>query len=171
MQETTIEEIMQKAREFQEQGKKWHFHMLTPDCVFNDHKDKHALVLEDETGSQTYVTYSDKRYMEQGQVLVKMIHGDRVLSDEPSDESMEGQEEGNTEGMQEMLDKARKLNEQGIRWHHHVFFPDCVFNRHKGNWCIVFEDKETNKIIESVSESEPKENLRKIEVLFYSQKE
>jgi hypothetical protein len=164
MQKMSIEEIMQKAKEFQEEGKKWHFHMLTPDCMFNERKDKQAFILENETDSQNFVTYSDKRYMEQGQTLVKMLHGNQILKDK----MLEEKEDKN---IKLMVQKAKNLNKRGINWHHHMLFPDCIFNKHKGKWCIVFEDKSTGKLIESVSDNEPKENLRKIEILYYAQKE
>lgn len=162
MEETNIKELIEKAKEFQKQGKKWHFHMLTPDCVFNERKDKNAFILENETDKQSFVVYSDERYMEQGQILVKMLHGKEILKED----SMKQEDEN----IKLILEKAKKLNEEGIHWHHHMLFPDCIFNKHKGKWCIVFEDKEENKVIESISEYEPKENLRKIEVLFYAQK-
>ena len=113
MQETTIQEIIQKAKDFQKQGKKWHFHMLTPDCTFNQRKDKQAFILENETDSESYVTYSDKRYMEEGKMLVKMIHGDSIVSEEP----IESQED---ENINKIVEKAKRLNEQGIHWHHHM---------------------------------------------------
>lgn len=163
MIETTIDEIMQKAREINGQGKKWHFHMLTPDCIFNQRDDKQAFVLENRTDKETYVAYSEERHMEQGKTLVSMLHGDSIISDE----KMDGQI---NENIERIISKAKELNERGIHWHHHMFFPDCIFNEHKGKWCIVFEDKETDKTIESVSDEEPKEGLRRIEVLFYNQK-
>ena len=70
MKEITIEQAEEKAKEWQSQGKKWHFHMLTPDCVFNENKEKHAFVLENRTDDETFVVYSEKRYMDLGQKLV-----------------------------------------------------------------------------------------------------
>ncbi|MFC2143628.1 hypothetical protein ACFLQN_04490 [Candidatus Aenigmatarchaeota archaeon] len=163
MEETSIEDIMEKARSFQKQGKKWHFHMLTPDCTFNEKKDKHAFVLENVTDSETYVVYSDTRYMEQGQELVKMIHGDKITESSST--------ESDDDSISEILEKAKQLNEKEVHWHHHMFFPECEFNKHKGKWCIVFEDNEEGKIIEFLSDSEPTENLKKIEALYYAQKE
>ena len=162
MQEITIDEVMEKAKQWQKEGKKWHFHMLTPDCMFNEKKDKHAFVLENSTDNEVFVVYSDERYMEQGQELVKMIHGDEIMS--------EGSKPIEDENIKIILEKAKRFNEQGIHWHHHMLFPDCIFNKHKGKFCIVFEDKEEGRIIEAVSDEEPKENLNKIEVLYYQQK-
>lgn len=165
MIELTIQELVKKAKELHTQGKKWHFHMLTPDCMFNQRKDKHAFVLENTTDSGVFVTYSDRRYMKEGQELVKLIHGESILDKNRQDSGKEDR------SMNVMLERARELNEKGIHWHHHMLFPDCIFNKHKGKWCIVFEDKEKNKIYECISEEEPLESLRKIEVLYYAQKE
>jgi hypothetical protein len=168
MQEISIEELIEKAKGFQRAGKKWHFHMLTEDCKFNERKDKNSFVLENETDSENFVVYSEKRLMEEGKELVKILHGEKILEE---NENKEKSREVEDKNIKLMLEKAEKLNEKGIKWHHHMLFPNCIFNKHKGKWCIVFEDKEESKVIESISEKEPTENLRKIELLYYAQKE
>jgi hypothetical protein len=70
-----------------------------------------------------------------------------------------------------ILERAKQLNSQGKRWHHHMLFPICRYNRHSGKWVIVFEDRKANGIIESLSDDEPKGDLRYIETLFYQQKQ
>lgn len=164
MNEATIEEIMEKARKLQKQGKRWHFHMLTPDCVFNKRKDKHAFVLECGSDSQSLINYSDKRHMEKGKILVRMLHGSEIVSEKAPERAL-------SRNVHIMIEKATELNKRGIRWHHHMLFPDCIFNKNKGEWCIIFEDKETGRVIESVSDCEPTGDLRRIESLFYAQKE
>ncbi len=164
MKEIIIQELLKKAKQLQEQGKDWHFHMLTPDCIFNVRSDKHAFVLENRTDNETHVVYSDERYMEVGQKLVKMLHGNEILDEN------KGTSKLRDEKIQIILQKAKELNERNIPWHHHMLFPDCIFNKHKEKWCIVFEDPEEDKTIEFVSDREPKEVLRKIEILYYKQK-
>ena len=99
----TIKELVEKAKGFQRDGKKWHFHMLTPDCMFNQRKNKHAFVLENTTDSEVFVTYSEKRYMKEGQDLVKLIHGESILEDKETGESKED------ESIKIMLERAREL--------------------------------------------------------------
>lgn len=164
MIETTIEDIVQKAKQFQSEGKKWHFHMLTPGCTFNE-SNRQALVLENTTDSETYVVYSESRHMAEGKELVQLLHGASVVSGEGT-----GSPENN-EAVNEMARRAEELNEKGIHWHHHMLFPDCIYNKHKGSWCLMMEDPETGKTLEHVSKAEPKDALRRIEVLFYAQKE
>lgn len=170
MQEISIEKIMEKAEIFHKGKRKWHFHMLTPNCMFNK-RNKHAIILENETDSQSFVTYSDKQPTKKARILVKMLHGGSVISGDSGEERRKKDDENTeTENMQTILKKAMLLNEKGVSWHHHVLFPNCMFNKNKGRWCIVFEDTETGKVMEYVSFSEPKENLKKIEALFYAQK-
>ena len=162
MHEVSIEKIMKKAAELKGAGKKWHFHMLTPDCTLNEDKRRHAFVLENETDSETLVEYSSKRRMAEGKKLVKMLHGNEILGSSDS-RAEKGRE------FELMLKKAEELNRKGIHWHHHLLFPNCVFNRHNGKWCLIMEDRESGATIESLSKAEPKEKLKKIESLFYAQ--
>ncbi|UCD04565.1 MAG: hypothetical protein JSW73_02950 [Candidatus Woesearchaeota archaeon] len=164
MIEMTIEEMIERAKQLQAEGKKWHFHMLTPDCMFNENKTKNAFVLENETDEESYVNYSDDRHMREGQMLVKMLHGNAILGTD----SLSSQE---NEKLKDILQKAKEYNDKEIHWHHHMLFPNCIYNKHRGKYCIIFEDPNTNKLTELVYDAEPQDDLRKIEVLFYKQKE
>jgi hypothetical protein len=165
MQETTVDEIKNKAKDFSTSGKKWHFHILTPECQLNE-KGGYALVLENTTDNEAYVSYSDEPYMDIGKELVKLLHGDDVVKDDKE----ESQESKPSPQVQEILKRAKRLNNQGKSWHHHMLFPGCRFNKHSGKWAIIFEDKEAGEVIESVSDDEPKGDLKHIETLFYQQK-
>jgi len=163
MQELPIFELMEKAREFQKSGKKWHFHILTPICRFNEIKNKHAFVLENESDRTAFVTYSEKRHFDQGKELVKLIYGESIFEAIPAVDPS-----APSEKIKKMIENAKLFNKNGIPWEHHLFFPSCVFNKHVGKWVMVFESRE--EIIESITEEEPIEDLRKIEVLYYLQK-
>ena len=162
MKPIKIQELVEKAKQLQAECKKWHFHMLTPDCVFNERKDKQAFVLENESDSEVFIVYSNERYMKEGKELVRLIHGNSIINEDLKPKITD-------KNVELMIEKAKKLNENGTSWHHHILFPNCMFNKHKGKWCIVFEDKEQNKILEAVSDDEPKDNLRAIEILYYKQ--
>ena len=58
--EINKEEIVKKVRDLASKKKKWHFHFLTPNCIFNK-KDKFALVLEDEEEKASYICYFDEK--------------------------------------------------------------------------------------------------------------
>ena len=164
MLKTSVEQIKQKAREFAQNNKRWHFHILTLECQLNETRE-FALILENITDNEEFVSYSDKPYMGLGEELVKLLYGSDVITD--NQEKKLGEP---SISVKKMLKRAKELNQKGVFWHHHMLFPGCKFNQYKDKWVIVFEDKEQGKIIESISDIEPKNDLRHIERLFYSQK-
>ncbi|VVB98762.1 Uncharacterised protein [uncultured archaeon] len=161
MKKTTISKLVKKAVSLQERGKNWHFHMLSPACSFNRRKDMHAFVLE--SSSESYVAYSKKPYNKYGKSLVKLLHGSKILGKKGTRKSIGRR-------VRRMLELAKRYNKDGMLWHHHMLFPNCILNGHKGKWCILFEDEPKGGKIESVSKTEPTESLRRIELLFYSRK-
>ncbi|TKJ17434.1 hypothetical protein CEE44_02765 [Candidatus Woesearchaeota archaeon B3_Woes] len=58
--EINREEIVKRVRELADAKKKWHFHFLTPNCIFNN-KEKFALILEDEEKKESYVCYFNEQ--------------------------------------------------------------------------------------------------------------
>lgn len=161
MKETTIEDVLSKAESWHAQGMSWHIHMLTPSCVFNERTDKHAFVLENGTLGEAYVVYSDEPHTEADQKLLFMIHGDDILDEE------KGATDSSNLKMQIIIEKARRLNEAGLPWHHHMLFPDCVFNKHEGKWSIAFESEADGEFLEVLYDEEPVDDLRRIEILFF----
>ncbi len=164
MKQATIEEIRRLAKRFSELDKKWHFHILTPECQLNE-TGNYALVLENITDSDTYISYSDKPYMGTGEELVKLLHGADVMKGENEEKKSDPSEQ-----VIKLLVRAKELIKEGVFWHHHMLFPKCKYNKHGDKWVIVFEDADKGEIIESISEHEPKNDLQHIEALFYSQK-
>jgi len=110
------------------------------------------------------VVCSDEPYLGVGRELVKLLHGDDVVKDEPEENIVPPSEQ-----VGRLLVRAKQLTEKEKFWHHHMLFPGCKYNKHGNKWVIVFEDQEQGKIIESVSENEPKSDLQHIERLFYNQ--
>lgn len=163
MEECSLESVVEKAKLWRAQGKSWHFHLLTPDCVFNTRHHGYAMALENETDGQAYVAYSDQSPMEVDHELVILLYGDEILAEEKITSAP------TNEQMQLILKKARELNERGTLWHHHMLPPVCIFNSHKGQWNVFFEDKKVNKVVEAVYDDEPVDDIRQIEVLFFAQ--
>lgn len=164
MKKTGVGELRQIAKELASSGKKWHFHILTPECQLND-SDKCAFVLENADDNEAWVCYSDQPQMDLGKELVKLLHGNDVVKGEGEEIEIPPSPQ-----VKELLKRASDLNRRGKFWHHHMLFPGCRFNKYKGKYVIVFEDQEKGEIIESVSDGEPKCDLQHIERLFYSQK-
>lgn len=162
MEQTKTQEIIKKAREFKDQNFKWHFHILTPECQLNK-SGKYSLILEDNTNNEIYSYDFEEKPMDIGKELLQLLHGKTILQKEETSTKKISPE------VEKILKKAKELNSQGIFWHHHMIFPDCTFNKHNGKWVIILEDQESGKILESVTETEPKEDLKLIETLFYQQ--
>lgn len=165
MKNATIDEIRQKTKDFSATGKKWHFHILTLDCQLNE-KGGYALVLENTSDNEAFVCYSDEPYMDVGKELVKLLHGDDVVEDDKEKPRVSKP----SPKVEKILERAKQLNTKGKSWHHHMLFPGCKFNKNTDRWTIIFEDKEADEVIESVSNDEPKGDLQLIETLFYQQK-
>jgi hypothetical protein len=165
VKEISVHELVQKASELERDGKRWHFHILTPECQLNE-TDKYALVLENTSDDEAFVCYSDEPYMDIGKELVKLLHGDDVVADDYKD----GQLSDPSEQIRIVLSRAKKLNESGESWHHHMLFPGCRFNNSNSKWALIFEEKGASEVIESISEDEPKNDLQHIEKLFYQQR-
>ncbi len=162
MKEASVEEIENKVDDCIKNTKKWHFHILTPSCKFNELQ-KYALFFENPTNNEVLVSYSEEPEVEVGKELAKKLHGDKVL-----DEQSETQEP--SLGVRKILDRIKELNADGKAWHHHMFFPDCIFNTNRGKWTIILEDPDRGQLLEVVSDKEPKDDLKHIEILFYQQK-
>ena len=158
--EIDIEEIKQKAQGFAREGKSWHFHILTPECQLND-SGRFAFVLENATDHQVFVTYSDIPYLDVGKQLVQLLHQDvLVKKNKPAKPSP---------AAAKIIKRAKDLTSQGKLWHHHMLFPDCIFNN-SGKWMVIFEDLENKKTLKALSDQEPFSDLKEIETLYYQQK-
>jgi hypothetical protein len=158
--EVSISEIKQKAYQFSREGKSWHFHILTPECKLNK-SGRYAFVLENTTDKEVFVTYSDVPYMDVGRQLVQLLHqGILEKKAKPVKPSP---------AAKKIIERARELTSQGKLWHHHMLFPDCIFND-SGKWMIIFEDLENKKILKALSDEEPLSDLKQIETLYYQQK-
>lgn len=164
MQEVELATIRTRALAYNEAGKVWHFHILSPTCKFNT-TDKYAFILEQPASKESLVYYSDQAEKELGQVLSPLLH--RVKA--------EGEIETNTtstlsETSQKIIKRAETLNKEGLDWHHHVLFPGCTFNTHSPKFVLILEDPETNELLESLSDQEPTGDLKYMEPLFYARK-
>jgi len=161
-EESSALQILQRARELSQLKKSWHFHILAPGCLLNTRKD-YSLILEIPSENAFLVSYSNKKPMAAGKELVKLLHGSDVVQEAPP------QVLAKSAGVEALLERVQKIHERGEFWHHHMLFPDCVFNKNKGKWSLILEDPQTKEVLESVTNAEPKEDLKQVETLFYGQ--
>jgi hypothetical protein len=160
MQVITIEQARAKARELQQMGQEWHFHVLFPGCVFNTQIHQYAFVLEDRSSDRTYVTYSDQGFAEISQELLKLHYGENILKT-PVSGSLR------SDPASDLLIQCREFQRNHIAWHHHMLFPDCILNQHHGKWNLVLESGEAGMNINEVYEVEPLDVLRELEIGYF----
>lgn len=163
MIETSEQEIITKAHTLVESNNSWHFHLLTPDCVFNE-KGGFVLVLEDSGKGEQYFNHSETKQEETSKLLLELLHG--IKADGAQNVSVSGQI---SEVVKKMEIRAKELIDKKIPWHHHALFPDCMFNDQRGKWKIILEDPETKEVLESITNTKPEADLKIIEPLFYHQ--
>lgn len=166
MQKVSVKKILKTAEKLKKHGKKWHFHLLTPGCVFNEEK-MFALILENSMDGVQLVHHSLKKPAGAGKKLVEMLHG--AITKNPSTRSSRSGLKLSAK-VNKMIERAVELNNKGFAWHNHLLFPDCIFNHDTRYWTLVFEDPLNGEVIKDMSKVEPKEALKKIEPLFYAQK-
>jgi hypothetical protein len=164
MRQVTIKKVISEAKELDKEGKKWHFHILTPGCVYNT-KVKFALVLENSTDDKQFFAYTIRKPAKAGEKLVKLLHGKKITK--PTVKKLKKTVDPKVE---QMVKRAVELNSKGFAWHHHVLFPECTFSQDKRYWTLVFEDPLNGEVLESRSKDEPKDAIKKLEPLFYAQK-
>ena len=162
MQTATLDEIKAVAIRLHDQGLVWHFHILTPGCALNE-TNRCVFVLEDLDAARAFAYYSDQPQKALGKELSALLHGAKILENTPVDASyVPG------EAVKQMVERAQALNKQEATWHHHVLFPQCRFNKHLGQWNLLFEDLQNHITLESSSLAEPVGDLNLIEPLFYA---
>jgi hypothetical protein len=159
MIETTLSDIQSKAKDYHHTQVEWHFHIMSPTCVYNK-SDKFAFILEGPEA--TFVHYSDKAEKELGQELAPLLHGEKVLDSVSTDAKYVPSPE-----VSSIINRAKQLNRDSKTWHHHMLFPNCMFNQHKPKYALILEDPETNDLLSSLSDVEPTNDLKQIEGLFY----
>ncbi|MDP3741715.1 MAG: hypothetical protein Q8R15_00195 [Candidatus Micrarchaeota archaeon] len=149
---------IRKASRWQRGKVAWHFHLLSPGCLFNPTK-THELFLESSKGN--YVVRSHGTLTEIAKHLVQLLHGRDIteFSSSPASGTVE-----------KLLKQAKELNQRRVKWHHHLLFPHCMFNKKWGKWILAFEDPLNNKLTELVYPHFPEKDLRKVENLFYGQR-
>ncbi|MFC1600625.1 hypothetical protein ACFL25_00940 [Patescibacteria group bacterium] len=166
MKKISSAKLVKTAKKLNEECKRWHFHILAPGCKFNKDK-RYALILENTSDKEEFVHFCLKKPSRTGKKLVEMLHG-KGISKKKKKEVHKKLKKLSAK-VEKMIKRATELNAKGFSWHHHVLFPDCMFNKDSRYWTLVFEDSLNHEVIEERFKDEPIEALLKIEPLFYAQ--
>ncbi len=161
--EATLDECVAAAERFATRGDNWHNHVLKPDCVLNARPGLYALVIENNTTGEILVCYSTVNHIDAEQHIVKLRHGDAILCGSGATAAVSDETD-----QEPLLDRIRALALEQTDWHHHMYFPDCVFNPNPGQWSISLEAQGQLEDVDLVSADEPFDVLREIEDLFFS---
>ncbi len=162
MQEITIDQAREKTSTWKKEGKAWHFHVLFPDCIFNTQNKKYAMVLEDRTSGETFVVYSVDGFAKISQEFLKLIYGDDILKTRAGADSKD-------KPSSKLLAQAKIFKQNEVVWHHHMLFPDCIFNDHPGKWNIVMEGSGEKRTYSGVYDEEPVDEFQQIEIEYFKQ--
>lgn len=158
-------ELRKIGETLQAEGLPWHMHMFSPGCILNGRPDANAIFLEDTARGRSYVTYSPTPLVETARYLAELVHGKEATAPPASDES-----DPRCSVVGAMVVRAKELMARGRHWHHHIFFPSCVFNPQPGNWTMIFEDPDTGEVLTSSSKDHPAHDIGITERLYYSQR-
>jgi len=156
--ESTIKEIIEKAKEAKSKNKKWHFHMLGKNCKFNENKGKYSIVFESE--KEILFSVFDEKPLKEAKELADLMYGKKFLE-------KKGNKEKTNNEFELILKKVNELEEKNIEWHHHHLHPNCIFNERKGMHAIVLESTEI--YLTAFFDLKPMKDLVKIEKLFYKE--
>jgi hypothetical protein len=75
MKEIEFDELLKIAEGFYKNKIPWHFHILTPKCIFNKAKNKFCIILENETSGDVFVTLYDEKPLKDGEKLEALFYG------------------------------------------------------------------------------------------------
>jgi len=74
MKEAKFDVILENAQKCYKNKTRWHFHILMPDCVFNNQK-KFSIIFENEETKEQMTTFFDERPLKQGEKLEALFYG------------------------------------------------------------------------------------------------
>jgi len=69
-----FEIILRKAKELTTKDVEWHHHHLHPSCIFNVHKGKHCIVLEDKENDKVFIAVYDRSPMKDLVKIEKLFY-------------------------------------------------------------------------------------------------
>ncbi len=75
MKEIKFDELLKIAEEFYKNKTPWHFHILTPKCIFNKNRSKFCIILENENTGEVFVTFYGEKPLKDGEKLEKLFYG------------------------------------------------------------------------------------------------
>ena len=75
MKKYEIRQIIKIAESLNKENKRWHYHLLGKDCIFNSEKDKFTIILEIEEKKEVLFSVFDKKPLEDSKKLANLMYG------------------------------------------------------------------------------------------------
>lgn len=157
----TVEQAREKSRSWQINGDNWHFHVLSPACLFNTDRTKYALILENQTTGQICAVYSETGFSTLSQDMLKLLYGEKILARPDAPPNLPDKR------IEQILNRCEESSRENIPWHHHMLFPDCVFNDEPGKWNLVLEIGREPQVINISFDQQPLAALKRIEIAYF----
>jgi hypothetical protein len=170
MKPISFDTLVDKAKEFKQAGLNWHFHMISPACIFSRLKDQYEIIIEIEsTGEEFSSCFSEKPISETRQ-MAELAYGPGFLNNEknPGEAIAADGKVYKNEAFQQIMDRARACSSSDATWHNHHLFAQCIFNPQRGKHCIVFEDETSGDALYAYYDHDPVKDLSELEALFFA---
>lgn len=152
--------LIDAASAVHERRERWHFHVLSPNCLLNANAGKYVLAVEMTDQKRTVGVVYEERPVDVNKRLLGMLHGADALAKKKDVSGELGPAED--AAIAGIVD----AKEKGLPWHHHMMFPDCVLND-SGRWRIVLE-VDGNVAAKLDYDSEPSYVLSQFERLYFN---
>jgi len=159
----TAEATLDEATGAQGRRESWHFHMFSPNCIFNPQAGVYTLMVEFTDQRRNVCVMFEERPVEVNKVLLAMLHGEGALDEKGSDDEAGGM----TPEEEALLASVSAAVAAGRNWHHHMMFPICTLNTAEGKWrlSVEIEGSEEPAILDS--DAEPSLLLNRLERIYF----
>ncbi len=161
MKEVAPDILIEEAKTLAGRGVRWHFHLLLKNCAFSQKQGRYAMVLENEETGGTLMARFAQNPAGEAKRMAGLSFGADFM-----DKKEQGEHRPEFEAMFKM---AEEMDRKRVRWHHHLFPPNCAFNGRKGKYVIVLEDEEGRVPASIEYASEPMGDMARLEKLFYKE--
>ncbi len=160
--------LLQKVKALKEKGDHWHFHMITPACIFSQVKDIFEIVVEIEATGETISSHFQEKPLDQTHQMAELAYGVGYLEKTSPGKSTEAAGADDNESFITMLRRAEACCKAATPWHNHHLHPQCRFNPRKGRHCIVFEDESRGEPLYAYYKENPVGDLAQLERLLFN---
>jgi hypothetical protein len=170
MKHITFEALSNKATKFKQADIEWHFHMISPKCIFSQSKEQYQIIVENQSSDEVLSSYFSENPKKETRQMAELLYGpDFLTKEENTDEAIPvDQKFHKNDAFQTIMKAAKACRDSGAAWHNHHFPPQCILNVQEGKHCIVFEDETADEALYAYFEENPLEALSELEKIYFA---